>query len=124
LFEPEETDNNYYILLDEYGYAVSVFCRPGLINDNGVLAYLKLLFSPSNKYNVIISSLSSSRENNIERKKAQESILKNNESLLESKNDKFNTILKEKEELNSKLERILSVALREGYWTPESYEDV
>ena len=32
-------------------------------------------------------------------------------------------LLKNKELLNQKLERVLGPALREGYWTPDTYED-
>jgi hypothetical protein len=31
--------------------------------------------------------------------------------------------IKDKENLHLKLERVLGPALREGYWTPNSYED-
>jgi hypothetical protein len=36
----------------------------------------------------------------------------------------YDAKLQEKEELNRKLERIMGPALREGYWTPDRYENI
>ena len=125
LFVPEEGDNNFYLLLDEYGYAKYVFSRnPKIINEYDNMLYLQLQYSPSNKYASIVSELSLIVENGEARIKTLQQQLDSKQELLDSINTKYNRYLDEKTLLNQKLERILGPALREGYWAPETYEDV
>lgn len=125
LFVPDEGDNNFYLLLDEYGYAKYVFSRnPKIINEYDNMLYLQLQYSPSNKYASIVSELSLIVENGEARIKTLQQQLDNKQESLDSINTKYNEYLDEKTLLNQKLERILGPALREGYWAPETYEDV
>jgi hypothetical protein len=43
--------------------------------------------------------------------------------MLEFYQEQYDKVLEEKTTWNNKLELTLGPALREGYWTPESYED-
>ena len=125
LFIPEEGDNNFYLLLDEYGYAKYVFSRnPKIIDEYDNMLYLQLQYSPSNKYASIVSELSLIVENGEARIKTLQQQLDSKQESLDSINTKYNGYLDEKTLLNQKLERILGPALREGYWAPETYEDV
>ena len=127
------TDENFYILLDEYNYPTEIYTSL----DNKIIKhdkinqiYFSLTYSPFNAYVSICTQL----EEKIALKTTARDAL--NDSLgkkegeksgkykeLADKEDIYNNTLKEKEALNRKLEQILGPALREGYWTPESYED-
>lgn len=115
----EATGDGYYVVLDEYGYPSAICCKAPAAS----IIYLALEYSPKNKYEAICQSFTATIDQNTTRLKVLEAEI---ERLTNEYNDQlaaYNTLLAEKDTLNLELERVLGPALREGYWTPDSYED-
>lgn len=119
-------DTNYYLVLDEFGYPTYIYTsknNPDFEVDNSSIIYLELEYSPKNAYIDICNQL----EQRIVGKAATVETLEVSINDLQMQLDKLELNQKElldnKEILNRKLELTLGPALREGYWTPDSYED-
>ena len=122
-WEPALKEGPCYALLDTYGFATALYTMNKDIGENGV-TYLKLRYSPVNKYNAIVSHLDGIISNGNDRVNELKTILASKEDELRSLTEQYNSIIRQKDELDRKLEKVLGPALREGYWTPETYEDV
>ena len=115
------TDTSYYLVLDEFGYPTYIYTSKN--NNINSIIYLELEYSPKNAYVDICNQL----EQRIIGKSATVETLEVSINDLQTQLDELELDQKElldnKEILNQKLELILGPALREGYWTPDSYED-
>lgn len=128
-----EANHNFYVLLDDYGYPTEIYTSLGnpLLTEGKTIIYLALTYSPSNAYITICSWLEemiakkTATRNELEKILGQEDTTPKTGKFLEleEKETKYNSILAEKEALNRKFELIMGPALREGYWTPDTYED-
>lgn len=116
-----DDSKNYFLLLDEHDFPSAIY---SIITPSDVVLYLDLEYSPRNKYENICASFLNEIDNYEKQKITVEEIVVGLESQLEKVQKEYNDKLKEKEELNQKLERIMGPALREGYWTPDRYDDV
>lgn len=119
-------DTNYYLVLDEFGYPTYIYTsknNPDFEIDNSSIIYLELEYSPKNAYVDICNQL----EQRIVGKAATVETLEVSINELQTQLDELELdqeeLLNSKEILNQKLELTLGPALREGYWTPDSYED-
>ena len=112
-------DAGYYVLLDEYGYP-SYICSK---KPDESLVYLSVEYSPTNKYETICQTFYNEIDLNTQRKTAIEGTISRLEENYTAQEEEYNNNLAAKEALNQKLERVLGPALREGYWTPDEYDD-
>ena len=118
-------DRNTYVVLDDYGYPKLLYTAADntYLSDGTGIIYLALTYSPKNAYESICNSL----QNIIQIKTAKiENLTQKQEQLqlqLDNVIEQQKALLSTKDEWNQKLELYLGPALREGYWTPESYED-
>lgn len=128
------SNENFYVLLDEYGYPSEIYASLGnslFGEDKTSIVYLKLVYSPSNAYQSICEQLQELIAEKTEARDSLKEILGTDEDGaktgkykdLEDKEKAYDLILEEKELLNRKFELIMGPALREGYWTPETYDD-
>ena len=120
-----EGDNNFYILLDDYGFPCEIFAsttHPLLVGGNNFI-YLSFTYSPKNAYMAICTQLQKTIDNKLAVKRVKNISLQAQEQALELCQEQYDKVLEEKTTWNNKLELTLGPALREGYWTPESYED-
>lgn len=125
------TDNTkFYVLLDEYGYPNEIYASlqnskiyKGEKENPHTSFYLELTYSPTNAYASICSTLQDTITAKTRRKEALESDLEEDQAKLEKKEEEYTSSSKDKEELNRKFELMMGPALREGYWTPEAYDD-
>ena len=87
-------------------------------SDDSRSIFLALQYSPKNKYISICNNFETIIAE--EQKKMDEAwaLVENKKAELEQIEEDQNRLLKEKELLNQKFERVLGPALREGYWTP------
>lgn len=115
------TDTSYYLVLDEFGYPTYIYTSKN--NNINSIIYLELEYSPKNAYVDICNQL----EQRIIGKSATVETLEVSINNLQTQLDELELdqkeLLNNKEVLNQKLELTLGPALREGYWTPDSYED-
>lgn len=116
-----DDSKNYFLLLDEHDFPSAIY---SIIAPSDVVLYLDLEYSPRNKYENICASFLNEIDNYEKQKMTVKEIMVKLESQLEKAQKEYNDKLKEKEELNRKLERIMGPALREGYWTPDKYDDI
>lgn len=127
-------NENFYVLLNEYGYPSEIYTSLGnsiFGEDKTSIIYLKLVYSPSNAYQSICAQLQDLITEKTKARDSLKEVLGNNEEGtktgkykdLEDKEKAYDLILEEKELLNRKFELIMGPALREGYWTPETYDD-
>ena len=119
-------DTSYYLVLDEFGYPTYIYTsknNPDFGIDNSSIIYLELEYNPKNAYVDICNQL----EQRIIGKAAILETLEVSINDLQTQLDELKLdqeeFLDNKEILNQKLELILGPALREGYWTPDNYED-
>ena len=118
----EEADNNLYIQLNEYGYPKRLYCHKNSIFNVGT-AYLGLEYTPENEYETIYQYFENKILAATKDKAEYENIVAAKVEELKKLEESVQALLKLKDDFNSKLERILGPALREGYWTPDEYED-
>jgi hypothetical protein len=120
--------------LDDYGYPTEIYTslgNPLFAEGKTTIIYLALTYSPSNAYITICNWLEemiakkTATRNELEKILGQEDTTPKTGKFLEleEKEAEYNSILAEKEALNRKFELIMGPALREGYWTPDTYED-
>ena len=126
-------DTNIYILVDEYGYADTLYtAKTNLEQDdsisegpnNGFLVYLTLEYSPYNKYVDICNRFQLAIAKNEQKKAKAADEIEQAQKELDSVIEDQTGTLTAKEKLNQKLEKVLGPALREGYWTPDEYEEI
>ena len=115
------TEYNYFILMDEYDFPIAIYSK-NVPSD--VVLYLDLEYSPKNKYENICANYLNEIDNYEKQKLVAEETIASLESQLDIVQKAYDAKLQEKEELNRKLERIMGPALREGYWTPDRYENI
>lgn len=120
-----DSDNNFYILLNDYGYPCEIYASLGntSIKSGKTLVYLSLTYSPKSAYETICSQLRSAIANKTRIKSDKTQNLDTLKSRLEEIESKYDGFIEQKNYWNNKLELVLGPALREGYWTPDSYED-
>ena len=119
-------DNTFYVLLDDYGYPCELYTslsNPALSDGKSSLIYLSLEYSPKNAYAEICSQLQDAINRKAALKTSKTKTIEKLKAELESFEDTYDNYLSEKDIWNNKLELVLGPALREGYWTPDSYED-
>lgn len=122
-------DMNVYCIVDEYGYAASLYTGKGNTNlgttsSAGYIIYLSLQYSPYNKYVDICKKLENTITQNTIKKNAAKAKATEKETELEKEITSRDALLLQKESLNNELESTLGPALREGHWTPSDYDDV
>ena len=119
-------DDTFYVLLDDYGYPCELYTslsNPALSNGKSSLVYLSLEYSPKNAYAEICSQLQDAINRKAALKTSKTKTIEKLKAELESFENTYDNYLSEKDIWNNKLELVLGPALREGYWTPDSYED-
>lgn len=119
-------DTKYYLVLDEYGYPEYIYTNkdnPDFKIDNSSIIYLDLWYSPYNAYVDICEQLQWIITNKETTRQELKETIKKLQEELDDYITQQDELLKNKELLNQKLERVLGPALREGYWTPDTYED-
>lgn len=119
-------DDTFYVLLDDYGYPCELYTslsNSALSNGKSGLIYLSLEYSPKNAYAEICSQLQETINRKAALKTSKTKTIEKLKAELESFEDTYDNYLSEKAIWNNKLELVLGPALREGYWTPDSYED-
>lgn len=124
--------DNIYALVDDYGYATQINIPAQIFEGsdvyplwNSVIAsiYLTFSYSPENKYAAMCEKLQSQLDTFENKKAVAAQEYENSEQLLENKTKEYDDILKEKQELITRFERLMGPALQEGYWQPDAYED-
>lgn len=119
-------DDTFYVLLDDYGYPCELYTslsNPTLNNGKSNLIYLSLEYFPKNAYAEICSQLQDAINRKSTLKVNKTKTIEKLKAELKSFENTYNNYLSEKDIWNNKLELILGPALREGYWTPDNYED-
>ena len=120
---PDELEDNIlYIQLNEYGYPKRLYCKSGSELDIGTV-YLELEYTPENEYETIYQYFENKILAAANDKAEYDGIVTTKINELKETEKSVQALLEQKNDLNSKLERILGPALREGYWTPDDYED-
>lgn len=120
---PSAEDQNFYLLTNEYGWPTYIYTSKNNNKLTNSILYLELIYCPKNEYDDICNQLAGRiLAKQISVNTLNTSIISFEEELT-SYEEEQKQLLEEKEELNNKLEIVLGPALREGYWTPESYED-
>ena len=119
-------DARYYLVLDEYGYPTYIYTSKDNIDftvDNSSIIYFELMYNPHNAYADICTQLVQRIENKNYAITDLEKSIEDLQKSLDEYEAQQDDLLKQKELLNQRLEVVLGPALREGYWTPDSYED-
>ena len=80
-------------------------------------------YTPENEYETIYQYFENKILAAAKDKAEYENIVAAKVEELKKLEESVQALLKLKDDFNSKLERILGPALREGYWTPDEYED-
>ena len=112
--------NNIDIILDDTGFPCALATKR--VFDSNIV-YLELQYSPANKYKKVCDNLW------LEKQGAEAKLTSTNnkvaklEEKLASLESSYNAKIKEKENINLAFENLMGPALREGYWTPEDYQD-
>lgn len=121
-----EDDTNFYLLLNDYGFPSSIYTSKNNSKfkiKNSAVIYLDLTYNPRNEYEAICQQLIWRIDNKTVAITGLENSINNLQTELDELLEQQNEYLKQKEILNQKLETTLGPALREGYWTPDTYED-
>ena len=112
--------NNIDLILDDTGFPCALATKR--VFDSNIV-YLELQYSPANKYKKVCENLW------LEKQGAEAKLVSTNskvaklEEKLASLESSYNAKIKEKENINLAFENLMGPALREGYWTPEDYQD-
>lgn len=116
----------FYGLLDEYGFLKSIYTSISnpIMTSTGMVTYLDLYYSPKNKYEKILQKFEELEALNTKKYNKYTADLKTLRTSLDANTKKRDELLLEKERLNYRFERLMGGALREGFWTPDSYDDV
>ena len=119
-------DPNFYFVCDEYGYPQTIYASKAneeFKKYNSSIIYFSLAYNPYNAYDDICRQLGQRIESRELAIKSLQKSIENVKAQLKKQEELRDEKLKLKEELNRKLEITLGPALREGYWTPDTYED-
>ena len=112
--------DNIYALVDDYGYATQINIPAQIFEGsdvyplwNSVIAsiYLTFSYSPENKYAAMCEKLQSQLDTFENKKAVAAQEYENSEQLLENKTKEYDDILKEKQELITRFERLMGPAL-------------
>ena len=119
-------NSQFYGLLDEYGFLDSIYTsisNPKL-SSTGIVTYFDLYYSPANKYQKILDKFKELEDLNTTKYDSITKQLSTLQTELKANTEKRDKLLEDKEALNYRFERLMGGALREGFWTPDSYDDV
>lgn len=130
-----EGDTNMYVVLDEDGYAKGLYTgnadwfkteedENSYSLNASYIIYLALEYSPHNKYVEVCERFERMITKNRKRIAICETEIKRLETILDGQLEQQTNLLKEKDLLNQKFERIMGPALREGHWSAQDYEDI
>lgn len=112
--------NNIDLILDDTGFPCALATKR--VFDSNIV-YLELQYSPANKYKKVCENLWQERQSAEARLASTNSKVAKLEEKLASLESSYNAKIKEKENINLAFENLMGPALREGYWTPEDYQD-
>lgn len=112
--------NNIDLILDDTGFPCALATKR--VFDSNIV-YLELQYSPANKYKKVCENLWQERQSAEARLASTNSKVAKLEEKLASLESLYNAKIKEKETINLAFENLMGPALREGYWTPEDYQD-
>lgn len=124
-----EDDTTFYGILDEYGFLSEIYTsinntKLGEKVSTGAVVYFDLWYNPRNKYEKVMEKFQTLEQVNASKQSAAEAKQKTLQEALDKNTKERDSLLAAKDKLNHAFERQLNGALREGYWTPDSYGDV
>jgi len=104
---------------------LSLYCHPANehVESNKNSLYATLSYYPVLKYDSICASLKLTEEQYTLLEEEYIAKQEQTQKELEELEAKQREYLDKKDKLNNELERILGPLLREGYWTPDEYQD-
>ena len=114
------SDNNIDLILDDTGFPCALATKR--VFDSNIV-YLELQYSPANKYKKVCENLWLEKQGAEAKLTSTNSKVAKLEEKLASLESSYNAKIKEKENINLAFENLMGPALREGYWTPEDYQD-
>lgn len=112
--------NNIDLILDDTGFPCALATKR-MFDSN--IVYLELQYSPANKYKKVCDNLWREKQGAEAKLTSTNSKVAKLEEKLEALESSYNAKIKEKENINLAFENLMGPALREGYWTPEDYQD-
>ena len=112
--------NNIDLILDDTGFPCALATKR--VFDSNIV-YLELQYSPANKYKKVCDNLWLEKQGAEAKLTSTNSKVVKLEEKLASLESSYNAKIKEKENINLAFENLMGPALREGYWTPEDYQD-
>lgn len=112
--------NNIDLILDDTGFPCALATKR--VFDSNIV-YLELQYSPANKYKKVCENLWLEKQGAEAKLTSTNSKVAKLEEKLASLESSYNAKIKEKENINLAFENLMGPALREGYWTPEDYQD-
>lgn len=112
--------NNIDLILDDTGFPCALATKR--VFDSNIV-YLELQYSPANKYKKVCENLWLEKQGAEAKLASTNSKVAKLEEKLASLESSYNAKIKEKETINLAFENLMGPALREGYWTPEDYQD-
>ena len=112
--------NNIDLILDDTGFPCALATKR--VFDSNIV-YLELQYSPANKYKKVCENLWLEKQGAEAKLASTNSKVTKLEEKLASLESSYNAKIKEKETINLAFENLMGPALREGYWTPEDYQD-
>lgn len=118
--EEVPSGNNIDLILDDTGFPCALATKR--VFDSNIV-YLELQYSPANKYKKVCENLWLEKQGAEAKLTSTNSKVAKLEEKLASLESSYNAKIKEKENINLAFENLMGPALREGYWTPEDYQD-
>lgn len=112
--------NNIDLILDDTGFPCALATKR--VFDSNIV-YLELQYSPANKYKKVCGNLWLEKQGAEAKLTSTNSKVAKLEEKLEALESSYNAKIKEKETINLAFENLMGPALREGYWTPDDYQD-
>lgn len=112
--------NNIGLILDDTGFPCALATKR--VFDSNIV-YLELQYSPANKYKKVCENLWLEKQGAEAKLTSTNSKVAKLEEKLKALESSYNAKIKEKENINLAFENLMGPALREGYWTPEDYQD-
>ena len=112
--------NNIDLILDDTGFPCALATKR--VFDSNIV-YLELQYSPANKYKKVCGNLWLEKQGAEAKLTSINSKVAKLEEKFASLESSYNAKIKEKETINLAFENLMGPALREGYWTPEDYQD-
>lgn len=112
--------NNIDLILDDTGFPCALATKR--VFDSNIV-YLELQYSPANKYKKVCDNLWLEKQGAEAKLTSTNSKVAKLEEKLEALESSYNAKIKEKGNINLAFENLMGPALREGYWTPDDYQD-